>query len=128
MKLITKQLLEDFNKVGKQDGDDNPTVVAKFFNPQGAGTWYATEIDSFRLEKDGEVKVVDTFEELEALIKDKWVMTDICFFGLADILERELGYFMLSELVAFKGRLGMPIERDMYFEQRPLKEVLRDED
>ena len=42
------------------------------------------------------------------------------FFGLVDGFERELGYFSLSELQAFRGRFGLGIERDLYFEPRRL--------
>jgi len=45
MKLLTKGLLERFAKVGRQEETADPIVVAKFFNPTGAGTWYATEYD-----------------------------------------------------------------------------------
>ena len=43
MKLLTKELLVRFAKVGRQEEVHDPLVIAKFFNPAGAGTWYATE-------------------------------------------------------------------------------------
>ena len=45
MKPLTQQLLRRFAKIGRQEQVKDPTVVAKFFNPTGAGTWYATEYD-----------------------------------------------------------------------------------
>ena len=43
MKLMTKALEERFAQVGRQESVKDPIVIAKFFNPTGAGTWYATE-------------------------------------------------------------------------------------
>ena len=62
-------------------------VYLKLFTPDSNWTWFATEFDG----------------------KDT-------FFGLVDGLERELGYFNLSELESIKGPLGLPIERDLHFE------------
>jgi hypothetical protein len=45
MQLLTKELLKRFEKVGRQEEVSDPIVIAKFFNPAGAGTWYATEYD-----------------------------------------------------------------------------------
>ena len=43
MQLLTKELLQQFAKIGSQEDCADPIVVAKFFNPTGAGTWYTTE-------------------------------------------------------------------------------------
>ena len=43
MKLLTKQLEKRFAQVGRQEDVKDPLVIAKFFNPAGSGTWYATE-------------------------------------------------------------------------------------
>jgi hypothetical protein len=45
------------------------------------------------------------------------------FFGLVDGLEKELGYFSLSELQSVRGPLGLPIERDLYWRPKTLKEI-----
>ena len=70
-------------------------ALVKFFTPGSTWTWYASEFD-------GE---------------------DI-FFGLVDGLETELGYFSLSELESIRGPLGLPIERDLHFESKTLKELM----
>ena len=70
-------------------------AIVKFFSPDSGWTWYASEFD-------GE----DTF------------------FGLVDGYETELGYFLLSELQSVKGSLGLPIERDLYYEPKTLKELM----
>lgn len=67
----------------------------KFFTPDAQWTWYASEFD-------GE---------------------DI-FFGLVSGFEVELGYFALSELESVRGPMGLPIERDLYFEPKTLKELM----
>ena len=45
------------------------------------------------------------------------------FFGLVDGFEVELGYFTLSELQRNRGKLGLPIERDLYFTPCRLSEL-----
>lgn len=70
-------------------------ALVKFFTPDANWTWYASEFD-------GE---------------------DI-FFGLVSGLELELGYFALSELEEVRGALGLPIERDLYFQPKTLQELM----
>ncbi len=66
---------------------DYPLCTVKLFNPGGAGTWYIAGFDP-------ETGVA---------------------FGVADIHEPELGYFDVNELVAYRGRFGLPIERDLHW-------------
>jgi hypothetical protein len=40
---------------------------------------------------------------------------DWLFFGLVDGMEREWGYFVLSELQSIKGPFGLTIERDLHY-------------
>ena len=78
---------------GEEQGLDALAQV-KFFTPTSNWTWYASEFN-------GE---------------------DI-FFGLVIGFEIEFGYFSLSELQAVKGALGLPIERDLHFEPKSLREL-----
>jgi len=99
MKLLTKGLLERFAKVGRQEETADPIVVAKFFNPTGAGTWYATEYDP-------EEKI---------------------FFGYVSIFgdwNDEWGSFSLEELESYQGKFGLGIERDINFGERKISEVV----
>jgi hypothetical protein len=41
-------------------------------------------------------------------------------FGVVCGLEREYGYFNLEELQGLRGPLGLPLERDRYFEPMPV--------
>jgi hypothetical protein len=97
MKLLTKDILRKLPALYSQDGKpaESVPVVVKFFTPDSSWTWYATEFD-------GE----DTF------------------FGLVDGHEKELGYFSLRELQSARGLMGLPIERDRYFEGRTLADVM----
>ena len=66
----------------------------KFFTPDGNWTWYPSEYD-------GE----DTF------------------FGLVSGFEVELGYFSLTEIEGIRGHLGLPVERDLYFTPKSLRQL-----
>jgi hypothetical protein len=70
--------------------EPDPVPVLKLFNPLGAATWLATELD-----EDGDT-----------------------LFGLADLGFGcpELGYFSLSEIAEVRLPFGMTIERDLSFE------------
>jgi hypothetical protein len=101
MKLMTKELERRFEKIGNQDEKgDEAIVVAKFFNPMGAETWYATEYDP----------------------------VDKIFFGYVSIFGDscdEWGSFALSELEELKLPIGIRIERDLYCGEITLKEHLK---
>jgi len=45
MKLLTKKLLATFERVGNQNHEKDPLVIAKFFHPFQHRTRYATEYD-----------------------------------------------------------------------------------
>ncbi len=98
MKLLTNELLTRFAKVGSQEEVKDPLVIAKFFNPSGAGTWYATEYDP----------------------------EERIFFGYVSIFgdwNDEWGSFSLDELQSYWGNFGLGIERDRYFGEKKISEV-----
>jgi hypothetical protein len=70
--------------------EPDPVPVVKFFNPLGAATWLASELDA-----DGDT-----------------------LFGLADpgFGCPELGSFSLSEITSVRLPYGLRIERDIAFE------------
>lgn len=70
----------------------DPVPVVKLFNPCGAATWLATELDA-----DGDT-----------------------LFGLADLGFGcpELGSFSLAEIAGVRLPLGLRIERDLHFASR----------
>lgn len=83
-------------------------ALVKFFSPDSGWTWYASE-GSF-VDEDG---YYDTDKE----------KVDYLFFGLVAGFEVELGYFALSELASVTGGLGLPIERDLHYEPKTLREL-----
>jgi Protein of unknown function (DUF2958) len=97
MTLITKALTEQLLANGraqraaidKDEGAIDFKPVVKLFTPDAQCTWLLTEIDS-----------------------------DGLGFGLCDLGmgEPELGYVSLIELQSVRGKLGLPIERDLHFE------------
>jgi hypothetical protein len=94
MKLMTKQLLKRFAQVGCQADKKDPLIIAKFFNPTGAGTWYASEYHPEYRTFYGYVSIFGDWN-------DEW------------------GSFSLYELENYRGRFGLGIERDLYFTERP---------
>ena len=80
----------------------------KFFLPGSGWTWYASE--GSPVDEDG---YYDT---------DK-PKVDFFFFGLVSGFELEFGYFALSELESVVSPLGLPVERDLYFEPTTLRQL-----
>jgi len=99
MQLLTKEILNRFKVVGSQENDSNPIVVVKFFNPTGAGTWYATEYDA-------ENEIFYGYVSLFGDHNDEW------------------GDFSLAELKSIKGFGGLGIERDRHFGEKRINEIL----
>ena len=96
MRLLDPESREKLPKLYENEevGLDAKALV-KFFTPDSNWAWYASEFDS----------------------------EDI-FFGLVSGLEVELGYFSLSEMQSVRGPLGLPIERDLHYEPKSLKELM----
>lgn len=91
--LITDEQRAQLVENGWQARDErnfDPWPVVKLFTPDAGATWLLTEIDP-----DDEDHA----------------------FGLCDLGHGypELGWVRLSELAALRGRLGLPVERDLYF-------------
>ena len=95
MLLLTKANRAALPPLYSQENNPQAPALVKFFDPTGSWTWYASEFDG----------------------EDR-------FFGLVDGFEKELGYFSLSELQAYRGRLGLPLERDRHFHPTPLPDLL----
>lgn len=87
MKLLTKELRKQLPQLYATEKEEDKLLICKFFTPDANWTWFAAEFDQ-----------EDTF------------------FGLVIGFEREWGYFSLSELEQVRGPLGLPIERDLYFQ------------
>ena len=74
----------------------DPIAKVKLFDPTGSWTWFIAGYDP---------------ETRRA-------------YGLVSGFEDECGDIDMSELVAIRGQFGLPIERDLYWEPRPLSECV----
>jgi len=101
MDLLPAEVRKLLPPLYSQEETKDPIAQVKFFTPDSNWTWYATE---------------------GAEQED-----DFLFFGYVIGLESEWGYFVLSELQSAKGPLGLPIERELYFEPKPISVVLASE-
>jgi hypothetical protein len=90
MYLFTKAQFGRLLANGRNRDQDHFPVV-KLFTPDANCTWLLSEVDP---------------EE-----------RDIAF-GLNDLGQPELGYVSLAELRSVRGKLGLPIERDLSFTAR----------
>ena len=98
MKLLTKANLKSLPAQGSTIGMDEEEIIAqvKFFCPWNGWTWYAVEYNP-------ECKL---------------------FYGLVHGFEKEVGYWGLEELEDVVGPMGLKIERDMYFDPTPIRELM----
>ena len=97
MKLLTPEIAARlaanararFDALERGAREPDPKPVVRFFNPVGAATWLATEIDA-----------------------------DGILFGLADLGFGcpELGSFSVAEFESVRLPYGLGIERDLHFE------------
>lgn len=101
MKLITKTLEDRFEQVGDQSESSNPIIVAKFFNPCGSQTWYASEYNK---------------------------ETGICFGYVTGMDFDEWGTFSIAELESVQLPYGLKIERDLHFKERGFKELIKQQE
>jgi len=88
---LRAKLIENGRTAEVQESFD-PFPVVKLFAPDAGATWLISEAYP-----DGE---------------------DLRLFGLCDLGlgSPEVGYVMLSEIEHARGKLGLPVERDLYFE------------
>ncbi|MFC1675928.1 DUF2958 domain-containing protein [Planctomycetota bacterium] len=104
MKLLPKEIREQLPSLYSQDGKGGKAVVyTKYFTPSSNWTWLVLEGEPVLDESQNEV--------------------DYKFFGLVFGHEREFGYFLLSELEEVRGPMGLPIERDLYWQPKTLQEI-----
>jgi Protein of unknown function (DUF2958) len=105
---LTKNLLQTLPALYSQEDNPDPMVVVKFFTPDASWTWYA--IEGSPVDEQG---YYDTDKE----------KVDFLFFGLVSGIEAELGYFSLSELKSVRGKFGLAVERDRYFQSTRLSAI-----
>lgn len=96
MKLLTKAILTQFEKVGDQSNEADPLVICKFFYPDFHRTRYATEFNP---------------------------ETKVCFgYVVSEFSERWA--FSLTELENSRWKLWLKIERDRFFKSCRFSELV----
>jgi len=99
MKLITKAIAKKAPKLYSTSelSAKDVKVVAKFFNPCGSASWFMTEYDP---------------------------ETKTAFGYVTGMAEDELGYFSIAEFEQIRLPFGLSIERDRYFSDCTLEDVM----
>ena len=90
--FIPEDMKDKIPAMRATESELEPMAMLKFFTPDSSWTWYVVEYDPDQR---------------------------ICF-GLVIGHEREFGYFSLEELEQVRGPMGLPIERDLHFEPKPV--------
>ena len=93
-KLLPDDIAKLLPPLNATENIDDPVAHVKLFTPDSSWSWFLTEFDPVQR---------------------------LCF-GFVIGLDQELGYFSLDELEAVRGPLGLPIERDLYWQPRPISE------
>lgn len=99
MQLMTTELEERFTEVGSQYDTNDPIIVAKFFDPCGSASWFATEYNP-------ETQIF--YGYVTGLAFDEW------------------GTFSLKEMEALERPFGLSIERDLYFKEKHFSEQFKE--
>lgn len=94
MKLLTQaqtaQLIQNGQANAESGGALDFPPVVKLFTPDAGCTWLLSEVDP----------------------EDADLAFGLCDLGLG---YPELGYVRLSEIAGLRGKLGLPVERDLHF-------------
>ncbi len=92
--FIPDEMKDKIPAMRATESELEPMAMLKFLTPDSSWTWYVVEYDPEQR---------------------------ICF-GLVIGYEREFGYFSLEELEQVRGPMGLPIERDLHFEPKPVSQ------
>ena len=98
MQLLTKQIEKVIPSLYSQDDVADPICNLKLFTPDSSFSWFILEGGQ---QEDG-----------DWLFFCK-VVSHLCPEG-------ELGYVLLSQLEEVRGSLGLQVERDLYWQAKPL--------
>jgi len=90
------RLTDNLPRTDEAHEQQDPMVKVKLFNPTGIGTWWIAGYDP---------------------------ETGLAW-GAAELFEREVGDFSMHELIAVRGLMGLPLERDLHWAPRMLSVVL----
>jgi len=98
LKLLTKRIIRQLPPLDSHDRQtpDKIIIPCHFFLADSIWDWYPFEFDGKGT-----------------------------FFGLTKGLENELGYFTLDFIHSVRSSMGFRVERDLYFKNRTLEEVMK---
>ena len=99
MELIPKELVNTIPKLYETENTD-PIIYVKLFTPDSNWSWFISELS---------------------------IDKEICFGLIISpfVKDWEMGYFSLNELKSIRGKLGLPIERDLWFKPTKLSDIKR---
>ena len=104
MKLLTEEIKKKLPPLYAQDGKSGKAVAyLKLFTPDSGFSWHIMEGSPIKDENGNEI--------------------DYHFFALVEGQCKELGYVSLAELESVRGPMGLPIERDLYWQPKTLEEI-----
>ena len=92
-KFIPQELLSTIPDLYSTEEVNDPICKVKLFTPDADWTWFIIELSK---------------------------SDDSTCFGYVNGLEDELGYFSLDEIGFVRGSLGLPVERDLFYESTRL--------
>lgn len=100
MELIPQKIKDQIPKLYETESQIDPIVYVKLVTPDANWSWFITELS---------------------------IDKDICFgLVISPFVENgELGYFSLNELKTVRGKLGLPVERDLWFKPTKLSDIKR---
>ena len=100
MELMPQKIKDQIPKLYETESQIDPIVYVKLFTPDANWSWFITELS---------------------------IDKDICFgLVISPFVENgELGYFSLNELKTVRGKLGLPVERDLWFKPTKLSDIKR---
>ena len=105
--LLPANLLATIPPLYSVENDADPVAVVKLFTPDGGWTWWVLEAGCVDVEG-----IVTTDDE-----------SDVLMFCLVQGHDTELGYVSLNEILSYRSRLGLAIERDIHFRPTKLSEI-----
>ncbi len=127
MKLLTKEIVNKMPQLYETEEQGiNAPIIVKFFTPDSSWTWWAKEASA--VDHDGNYHALRdvNYHDLQVFcrIGQSKSIQEIEFFGLVGGLDKELGYFHMSELRQIRGKFGLPIERDRHFSGKTIKDMM----
>ncbi len=118
---IPAELRDKIPPLYGSEGKSDAVAWVKLFTPDSSWTWYILEASAVM--KDGQYRTLKDSSEHVVFAGESTEVANVVCFGLVVGHDVELGYFSLAEIASTRGPLGLPVERDLFFQPVPLSEV-----